>query len=220
VFDACDHAAAWQLGRSHRHLFSDDAITLIHQTSRGYPRTTIHDAPHPAPAQASAAPITTTSARRTSTLTGSNTCVTQPAQRARRGRSRHRTSPPSRTARARPFPDQPAPTGRARQPAADQPSLDLTRIHAYREHGCLRAPHRGPPGRSATRRRGPLATSTRSRCRAPGKGNPPAVATLPITPNDTTPSLHDHRERRTTGVWPRMEGNDNTIGIRRTRGRA
>lgn len=79
---------------------------------RSQPRTVASDRPNqqairrcptPCAARTSAAPITATvSARRTSKPTGSNTWVRpHPAQRARRGRSRHRTSPTSRTTRTR-----------------------------------------------------------------------------------------------------------------------
>src|SRR6266498_4689456 len=96
---------------------------------------------------------------------------------------------------------QPAPAGRARQPAAGQPPLDLPRIHAYREHRCLRAPHRGPPGRSAKRRPGgplaypnPLTLSSHTK-----KGNPPEVA-----------HGADHAKRRghTPTRSPRTTGNN------------
>lgn len=64
----------------------------------------IRRCPHPAAACASAAPMTATaSARRTKQVTGNNTCVTpHPEQRARRGRSRHRTPPVERILRGRP----------------------------------------------------------------------------------------------------------------------
>jgi hypothetical protein len=66
----------------------------------------IRRCPHPAAARTSAAPITTTaSARRTSQSAGNNTCVRpQPEHRARRGRSRHRSTPSPRSVRARPYP--------------------------------------------------------------------------------------------------------------------
>ena len=79
---------------------------------RSQPRTVASDRPNhaairrcpePCAARTSAAPITATvSARLTSKLTGSSTWVRpHPAQRVRRGRSRRRTSPTSRTTRTR-----------------------------------------------------------------------------------------------------------------------
>lgn len=79
---------------------------------RSQPRTVASDRPNqqairrcptPCAARTSAAPITdTVSARRTSKLTGSSTCVRpHPAHRVRRGRSRRRTCPTSRTTRTR-----------------------------------------------------------------------------------------------------------------------
>jgi hypothetical protein len=76
-------------------------------------RSATRRCPHPAAAHTNAAPITpATSARRASTPIGSSTCVTpQPPHRARRGRSRHRTSPSPRITRARAHPH-----GRSRPP--------------------------------------------------------------------------------------------------------
>ena len=75
--------------------------------------------PSPAAAPASAAPITAAvSARRASTLTGSNTCVhPHPAHLARRGRSQHRPAPASRTSRRRACPHP-----RSRPPHPGHPS--------------------------------------------------------------------------------------------------
>src|SRR5205809_2657180 len=105
-------------------------------------------APNPAAFATIAAPTTpTASARRSSTPTGSSTCVPpHPRHTARRGRT---NQPPDsvRTTRARacPHPVSTPEQPRTCQLTPHQPPLDLGRIHAYRQHRCLRAPPRGPP---------------------------------------------------------------------------
>jgi len=100
--------------------------------------------PTPVALAASAAPITTaTSARRTSTNTGNNTCVTpQPVQRARRGTSR--TEPPrSRTSRARACPhlaSTPQHPGHARTPDPSRRSTHAESISTVSTPH-LRVPH-------------------------------------------------------------------------------
>jgi hypothetical protein len=82
-------------------------------------RSATRRCPSPAAAPASATPITpAASARRTSTLTGSNTCVApHSAHLARRGRNCHRPAPASRTTRRRACPHP-----RSRPPHPGHPS--------------------------------------------------------------------------------------------------
>lgn len=97
----------------------------------------IRRCPSPAALAASAAPITATvSARRTSTNTGSSTCVARhPVHRDRRGDIHTEPSRPrTDRARARPHPAQHARAPRTRQPARSQAFLDHNRVGLYREH--------------------------------------------------------------------------------------
>ena len=84
------------------------------------------------------------SARRSSTVTGNNTCVTRhPAQRARRGRS----GPTPRTTtrdRAKPHGREHPSGNRARHLPARQPGLDPNLIGLYRDQRVPPHPH-GPP---------------------------------------------------------------------------
>ena len=125
-------------------------------------RSATRRCPQPSAARTSAAPTTATvSARRTNTPTGSNTCVhPQPAQRARRGRSRHRTTPSSRTTRTRPCPHgrnrprhpghaNPPPVSRRSTPSQSLPTVS-TGASAHHTAALPDAPPRERPG-------GPLA---------------------------------------------------------------
>jgi hypothetical protein len=96
---------------------------------------------------------------------------------------------------------QPAPASRAHQPAPRQSPLDAVPVLAYREHRCLHAPHRGPPGRSAKRRPGgPLAYP-----------NPLTLSSHTNKRNPATTSRRDtHTQRRgpTPTRSPRTTGNN------------
>jgi hypothetical protein len=164
--------------------------------------------PHPAAARASAAPITpTSSARRSSTPAGSSTCVTpQPAQRARRGRSRHFLSPSPRITRAGACPhgrSQPSQAGHANPPVTSRRSTSPESLPTV-STGASKHHTAALPDSSAKRRPGgPRPTRTRSRCRRTRKrATPPSCPTTTITPNDATPPLHAHPERRGTPAHP------------------
>lgn len=163
--------------------------------------------PHPCAAHPSAAPITSTaSARRANTLTGNNTCVTrQPAQRARRGRSRQPESRSPRTTRARPNPhgrNRPRQAGHTNPPSASRRSTSLRSLPTV-STGASEHHAAALPGNSAKRTPGgpfqidypnPLTMSSHTT-----NSNPARPPTRTITPNDATQPLPVHQERRPTG---------------------
>jgi hypothetical protein len=153
--------------------------------------------PHPAALAARAAPITTAaSARLTRTLTGSSTCVRpHPAHRARRGRSRHPTTPCSRSTRGRAYPHGPSRCphpGHASRPWASRrstaaPSLPTVSTGASK--------HRVRPSRRLDQKRpgGPtpipdaLTLSSHT-----NKGNPTGLPQRLLIPDDAALPLPAH----------------------------